>query len=139
MTVKADFLGGLEMKTTKLVVGILMIVLSAFIVFQSTAAGLGDALENNHGTSGSGGILVAILYLVAGIVYLATKSKSSLGGDVANLILLLIAWIIGVSNAGTYSDLVIWSWLAFIIGVGFFIWHLLKNKKSKKHDTLSNH
>ncbi|KRL39160.1 hypothetical protein [Liquorilactobacillus uvarum] len=119
------------MKTTKLVAGILMIVLSVFIGFQSMAVGLGDALENNNNTSGSGGIIVAILFLVAGIVYLATKSKKKLGGDIANLILLLIAWIIGLSNIGVYSDLVIWSWLAFIIGVGFFIWHLVKNKKLK--------
>lgn len=119
------------MKTTKLVAGILMIVLSVFIGFQSMAVGLGDALENNNNTSGSGGIIVAILFLVAGIVYLATKSKKKLGGDIANLILLLIAWIIGLSNIGVYSDLVIWSWLAFIIGVVFFIWHLVKNKKLK--------
>lgn len=120
------------MKTTKLVVGILMIILSVFIVFQSMAVGVGDAIANSHHVSGSAGIFVAILYLAAGIIYLATKSKKGLGGDIANLVLLLIAWIIGVSNVGMYSDLKIWSWLAFIIGVVFFVWHLIKNKKAKK-------
>ncbi|MFT8458095.1 MAG: hypothetical protein ABF804_05500 [Liquorilactobacillus ghanensis] len=120
------------MKTTKLVVGILMIILSVFIVFESAIVGVGIAIVNGHHISSSAALFVAILYLVAGIIYLATKSKKGLGGDVANLVLLLIAWIIGFSKVGMYSGLKTWSWLAFIIGVVFFVWHLIKNKKAKK-------
>lgn len=43
------------MKTTKLVTGILMIVLSVFITFQSTVAGLSNTLSDNGETGGSGG------------------------------------------------------------------------------------
>ena len=56
------------MKTTKLVVGILMIVLAVIIALQSMAAGLGNAMSNNGETSGSLGFLLAIFYLVVGIV-----------------------------------------------------------------------
>ncbi|KFN91370.1 hypothetical protein TMU3MR103_1058 [Tetragenococcus muriaticus 3MR10-3] len=121
----------MKMRTTKLVSGILMIILSVFITFQSTIAGLGNALDGNGETGGSGGVLTAIIFLATGIVYIATKSKEKLTADVINMVLLLIAWLLAISNAGSYSDLVIWGWLAFIIGVGFFVWHYFINQKSK--------
>jgi len=117
------------MKTTKLVIGILMIVLAAFILFQSMFAGVGNAIEGNNHTSGTSGVLVALLYIVMGIVYLATRKARKLGGDIANLILSILLLIIGLSSIGNYSDLQIWSWLGFIIGVCFFVWHLLANRK----------
>lgn len=120
------------MKTSKLVVGILMIVLSVFITIQSSVAGLGNALSQNGQASGSAGIITAIMYLVAGIVYLVTRNKTNLGGDIASMVLLIIAGIMGLANAGSYSDLVVWAVLAFIIGIGFFVWHLLLNKKETK-------
>lgn len=68
------------MKTTKLVIGILMIVLAAFILFQSMFAGVGNAIEGNNHTSGTSGVLVALLYIVMGIVYLATRKARTLAG-----------------------------------------------------------
>lgn len=119
------------MKTTKLVVGILMIVLSVFIIFQSSVAGIGNAVADNGQTSGSSGMLLAVMYLASGIVYICTRKKDGLGGDIAGLVMMIIAALMGF-NAGSYSDLVIWAWLAFIIGVGFFVWHLIVNKKTKQ-------
>lgn len=116
------------MKTTKLVMGIIMIVLSVFIFFQSSIAGLGNALSQNGESSGSAGVFVALLYLASGIVYLATKSKEGLGGDIASLVMLVVAWLFSFA-AGSYADLTIWGWFAFIIGVGFFSWHYLVNRK----------
>lgn len=120
------------MKVSKLVAGILLIVLSVFIVFQSGVAGLGNAISGNGQVSGSAGVLLAIMFLASGIVYLATRKKSGLGGDIACMIMLVIAALMGWTNAGSYSDLLIWSWLGFIVGVGFFVWHLLVNKKGAK-------
>lgn len=119
------------MKTSKLVAGILMIVLSVFIIFQSMVAGLGNALAENNQSGGSAGVIIAIAYLVAGIVYLATRKAKGLGGDIANLIILVIAGITGITNAGSYSDLNVWGWLAIIVGIGFFLWHFLVNRKNK--------
>ncbi|AMV59978.1 putative membrane protein [Pediococcus damnosus] len=117
------------MKTTKLVIGILMLVLAVFIIFQSMAAGMANALEGNIHTSGTNGVLVAFLYIIMGIVYLATRNSKKLGADITNLIFSILILIIGLSGAGNYSDLLIWSWLGFIIGAGFFIWHLSINRK----------
>ena len=48
------------MKTVKLVLGILAIVLAAFVMFQSCAAGVLDAMEDAGGISGASGTIVAI-------------------------------------------------------------------------------
>lgn len=121
------------MKTTKLVVGIIMIVLSVLIFFQASIAGLGNAVAGTGETSGSSGIFLAIMYLASGIVYICTRKKEGLGGDIAGLVMMVMASMMGF-NAGSYSDLVIWSWLAFVIGVGFLVWHLAANKKAKNVD-----
>ncbi len=117
------------MKVTKLILGILMIIFSVIIFFQASIAGLGNSLQNNGEFSGTAGIFLAFLWLASGITYLATKSRSKLGGDIACLIMLAIAWLLGISNAGSYSDLYVWSWAGLIIGLGFFIWHFIKNRK----------
>lgn len=67
------------MKTAKLVIGILSIVLTMVVLFQSCAATVGDALANEGGTSGGVGMAVALLMLVAGIVAIA--ARNSRGGS----------------------------------------------------------
>ncbi|CCI87366.1 Putative lipoprotein [Lactobacillus gigeriorum DSM 23908 = CRBIP 24.85] len=114
-----------------MVVGILQIVIAAFIVLQSAAVGIGHAIENSNDAGGSAGMITAILFLVSGIVYLSTKKSKKMGGDIACLVINLLAWLFAITNAHDYTDLMIWGWLAFIIGVGFFSWHLVVNKKQK--------
>ena len=54
------------MKTAKLVIGIINIVLTMVVLFQSCAATVGDALANEGGTSGGVGMREEVLMLVAG-------------------------------------------------------------------------
>lgn len=126
------------MKTTKLVVGILQILMAVMILVQSCAVGASHAMEDKTSDAGgSVGFIVAILFLATGITYLASRKSLKLGGDIAGLIMMLIAWVMGIVNAHDYQDLLIWGWLAFIIGVGFFVWHFMVNKKAKDNDLLS--
>lgn len=97
------------MKTWKLVSGILSIILSVFVTFQSGMAGLGNALADNKEISGSAGLLVAILMLAGGIVSIATKNKDKNGGNIALIVMFGLAAILGFTNAGSYTDLIIWS------------------------------
>ena len=120
------------MKTTKLVAGIMEIVLSAFIVFQSMASGFVNAVEENGSASGSMGIFVALAYLITGIVYLSSKKSKKLTADSINMVILVLVGVIALMDTGIYADLLIWAWLGIIIGAGFFIWHLVVNKKSAK-------
>lgn len=83
------------MKTAKLVTGILSIVLCVFVTFQSCAAGLVNALEDNGEVSGSAGVMVAICLLTAGIVSIATRNKEKNGGNIACIILYMIGALMG--------------------------------------------
>ncbi len=97
------------MKTWKLVSGILSMVLFALVAFQSCAAGVANSLEANGETSGSAGILVAILMLAGGIVSVATRKSEKKGGNIALIILFGLAAVIGFTGFGSFSDLAIWS------------------------------
>ena len=75
------------MKTWKLVSGILSIVLFIVVAFQSCAAGLANALTENGESSGSAGIIVAIVMLAGGIVSIATRKSVGKGGNIAQALL----------------------------------------------------
>lgn len=97
------------MKTWKLVSGILSIALFFVVSFQSCAAGLVNTIEDNGQSSGSAGIIVAILMLTGGIVSIATRKSEKTGGNIALIILFGIASLIGFLLAGDFSDLNIWA------------------------------
>lgn len=118
------------MKTTKLVIGILSIVLAVFVFMQSAVAGLGNALAENGEAGGSGGAIVAICLLVAGIVAIATR-KGGKGGIVAGGFY-IFAGLIGFATAGSYADLKIWAFLSLVFGATFIIGDLRSSKKVKK-------
>jgi Ca2+/Na+ antiporter len=105
------------MKNWKLVSGILSIVFFAVILFQSCAAGVYNTLEANGEISGSAGVMVAILMLAGGIVSIATRQSTKKGGNIALLVLFLLAALVGFGNAGSYSDLYIWSVWCLICAV----------------------
>ena len=71
------------MKTTRLVVGIISIVLFLVVAFQSCAAGIGNTLADNGEVSGSAGVLLAFAYLIAGIISVA--ARKSQGGAITAL------------------------------------------------------
>lgn len=117
------------MKIWKLVSGILSIILFAVVMFQSCAAGVVNALEDNGGTSGSIGAIVGILMLAGGIVSIATKNKTGKGHDIALAVLFGLAAVIGFAGYGNFSDLVIWSVWCLINAV-LAIVSMIKNKKA---------
>lgn len=122
------------MKTTKLVIGILSIVLSVFVLFQGCTANVADALSESSTPVGMFGVMIAIILLVAGIVAIATRSSKA-GGIVAGVFYLL-GGLIGKAGAGTYyKDLEVWSALCFIFAAIFILGSILFMRKPKeKHD-----
>ena len=97
------------MKVWKLVSGILSIILFVLVTFQSCAAGVSNALEDNGEVSGSAGIILAVFMLAGGIVSIATRNSQGKGGNIALIIMFGLAALIGFANYGSYSDLAIWS------------------------------
>lgn len=120
------------MKTAKLIIGIISIVLTFLVLFQSCAAGIGDALMEEGGTSGSSGLFVAILMFIAGIVAIATRN--SRGGGIFCTIVYAIAGLIGISMHGIFQDLIIWGALCLIFAV-IFLLSVLKMKGKTTNDT----
>lgn len=119
------------MKIWKLVAGILDIILFVFVTFQSCAAGLSNALEDNGESSGSAGIIVAVFMLAGGIVSIVTRKSKKNGGNIALIILFGLAAIVGFSSYGSYSDLAIWSgWC--LINVALAVVAMITRKKKNE-------
>ncbi len=104
------------MKTAKLVLGILTIVLSCFVTLQSCAAGTANALSENGESSGTAGLFVSWLMLAGAIVMIATRKKGK-GGSIAGVILFGLAGVIGFAGAGSYKDLNVWAGYCLILAV----------------------
>lgn len=97
------------METWKLVSGILSIVMSFLVMFQSCAAGLFNLVSSNGEASGIAGLLVAALLLAGGIVSVLTRYALNNWGNISLIILYGIAALLGYMMAGSYADLLIWS------------------------------
>ena len=118
------------MKVWELVSGILSMILFALVTLQSCAAGVANALEENGETSGSAGLLVAVLMLAGGIVSVATRKSTKKGGNIAMIVLFGLAALIGFANYGSYSDLAIWSGWCLINAVLAVIALIIGKKNS---------
>ncbi len=118
------------MKTAKLVIGIVSMVLFVLICFQSCAAGVGNILEDNGEVSGTAGLLLAFCMLIAGIVGVCTRKSKS--GGIAAGVFYLVGGLLGILNYGSFSDLAVWSVLCFIFGIVFILGSLKMKKPENK-------
>lgn len=117
------------MKTARLVIGIISLVLFVIIMFQSCAAGVVEALEEDEeSTASTAGVAVALLMVIAGIVAICTR-KGVTGGFVCGGIYLL-AGIIGIAGHGMYEDLIIWSVVSIIFAIVFIVTSIVMKKKN---------
>ncbi|WP_418718401.1 hypothetical protein [Candidatus Allofournierella merdipullorum] len=114
------------MKTGKLVIGILSIVLFLLVALQSCAAGLGNTLADNGEVSGSADFLLALGLLVAGIINICTR-KGGKGGYVAAGFYILPA-LLALPNAGSYADLYIWA----VIGIAFGVFSVIATSRTNR-------
>ena len=121
------------MKTTKLVIGIISMVLFLIIAFQSCAAGIGNALEDNGENSGSAGFFVALCMLIAGIVGVCTRK--SFGGGLVSGAIYALAGLIGITNYGSFGDLMIWSVVSFIFAAVFVVGSIIAKPNAGKNET----
>lgn len=116
----------------RLVIGILSMVLFIFIAFQSCAAGLSNALEENNAASGSAGLFTAIMFLAAGIVGVCTRNAKGIVGPIITAVLYFIGALFTIGTGDTYGDLPIWGGLSVIFGILFVIC-AVKTKLNQKN------
>lgn len=123
------------MKTWKLVSGILSIVFAVFVFFQSMAAGIYDALGNGDSIGSSSGVVVGLILIAGGIISIVTRKSAGKGGNIALIVLFVIAALLGIFMHGSYSDLQIWGVWCLICAV-LAIVNMAKNKKNSKEETV---
>lgn len=121
----------------ELVSGILSIVLFIVVAFQSCAAGVVNTIEDNGQSSGSGGIMVAIMMLSGGIVSVATRKSEGKGGNIALIVLFGLGALIGFALAGNFTDLNIWAAWCLINAVLAIIALIKGNKSEKQNNSIS--
>lgn len=114
------------MKTARMVVGIVSMALFLVVSLQSCFAGLGNTLADNGEVSGSAGIILALCMLIAGII--AVAARKTKGGTITALCFYVVGGLLGIANAGTYSDLKVWSVLSFIFAAILLVTLLVKGK-----------
>lgn len=105
-----------NVKTWKLVSGILSIVLCFFVIFQSCAAGIGNALRETGDFSGTMGFIVSMMLMTGGIVSIASRNGGK-GANVAIAILYGFGAFFGYIMPGIFRDLVIWATWCLICAV----------------------
>ena len=118
------------MKTAKLVTGILCIVFTVMVLFQSCAVGVYNSVEENEDLGGAAGFVVAILMLSGGIVSIATRKAEGKGGPIVAIILFALAAVTGLTNNKVYEDLLVWGIWCAIMAVLNIIGLLVKKKKA---------
>ena len=114
------------MRVTKLVVGILLILLSVWLFIHGLIFGLIGLKDLQNIPAGIIEMIMAALILAAGIVYVATENRSGLGGDITDFVLLLIAGLISIGG-WMYNGIVLYGALVLVIVIGFLVCHLCKD------------
>ena len=106
------------MKIWKLVAGILSIIFSVIVFFQSMLVGTANTLSSNGEVGGSAGLFVSIV----------VRNSEKTTGNIALGILFGLGAFLGFSMAGSYSDLNIWAgWC--LINMGLAIVSFVKLRK----------
>lgn len=118
--------------TPRLVIGIISIVLFVLVMLQSCAVGIGNTLADSGENSGSAGFLLAICFLVAGIVGVATRRGK--GGGIVSGCFYAFGGVIGIANVGSYSDLKIWSILSIVFAVVFIVSSIMTGRDANNSE-----
>lgn len=100
----------------KLISGIISIVMSAFIVYQSRLASILATIQNSGDKSGSVGMIVAVLILAGGIISIVTRYK---GGEenVPIILIFTFAGAYAITNHGEFLDLIVWGAWCFVCAI----------------------
>lgn len=70
--------------------------------------------------------------LIAGIITVVTRNSEKIGGSIASIIIYLLGYLIGASNAGTYVDLKVWSAICFWFAIVHIVSIIIAKRKHNK-------
>lgn len=122
--------------TVRLVFGIIFIIVSVIVFFQSLAVATAYSIGNDSTgtTSGGIGVLVAILMLIIGIISIVTRKNNSKGIKITGYVLGIFAALSAFGATSGFSDMGIYG--AFLlVGTFFCNWPLSTAKIDPKVTT----
>lgn len=116
--------------TGRMIVGIIFIVLSAAVLFQSCAAGMVNALGGGSGSDGLIGTFTALIMIIVGIISITTrKTDNPKIPLILGIITIVYGFLIGYMYDGIFKDLKFYGWLMIICSLVHFTgFKKLKNK-----------
>lgn len=104
---------------SKLVLGIISLVMFLFVGFQSCSVGLLASLGQSSDLGGSAGALLSIVLLVCGILGIAGRYNRNI--TLTAGILYIVGGVLALPNAQIYKDLIFWGIVAIAFGVVFLL------------------
>ena len=120
-----DFVG-------RMIIGIVYIILSCLVLFQSCAAQLSNSITGD-GIDGAIGFMLFVYLLVIGIVSISTKKSTSykLPRNIG-ILNIIIGFLLSNIYDGMYKDLRIWGWVLIITAfIYLFEFRKIKPLKGK--------
>ncbi len=126
------------MKTTKLVIGIISIVLCCICFLQACALSIAESLMDDN-VGAAAGILVSFCMLIAGIITISTRNGGK-GGYAAGGFYLAGAYIAFNNLENGYADLELWMILSAAFGIVMIFCTAKEEKKAQKEqENLKTH
>ncbi|MBB4114574.1 uncharacterized membrane protein YjfL (UPF0719 family) [Rhizobium sp. BK226] len=116
----------IEREIMKIAVGIIGIFLGLLVLMQSCAVTAGSGLLQDKATGGAGaiGMLVGLLFFIAGAFSFALPLVGAI------MFTLAAAFAFIASTSGSFSDITIWGFIALVLAVmSFFTWRSAKRKQ----------
>lgn len=117
-------------QTGKMVIGIVSIVLSFWVLFQSCAAGFVNTVAENGSVSGTMGMVLSLCWLIGGIVGIA--ARKSIGGTFTAGGFYAVGALFGSMDTGVFADLVIWTGVSLAFAIVFILSGILDRKKKQR-------
>ena len=112
----------------KIIIGIISMVLFGIVIFQSCAAGLGNALSGSGEMSGTFGFVVAFNLLVSGIIAVVARKSVKKTPWIIATCLLWLNYIYSRFFSASFGDLIVWGFISFSFGT-FYLLSAVRKKK----------
>jgi hypothetical protein len=120
------------LKTVKLIIGIVSMVLFLIVAVQSCTFGALTSLTGIR-TGGIAGMFLAVFMLVGGIVGVATRNSANKVGGIMAGGFYIIAAAIGLLNLGVFSYLLIWSAISLAFGLAYIVITVFFERRDEYH------
>ena len=120
------------MKRIKLWVGILGIVIAAYILLISCYAAAWNILTMSGHFNGAVGIIIAVLLMAGSIVRIALRGAEDDSGSIISLVLFAIAAALAFAITPIYRYMQYWAIVCLVMGILSVLMIMWKNSRANR-------